>query len=1182
MKTSGISSSRVAAWTGLAASALLACADQPSTTAAPSGVAVPMMSAATDAPGTVARLWRGGSIAPAPAATAAASAITLVGRLAPSWGAPRGTAALVPIATLPVGGGDVVRLRQEVDGIPVDGGELRVLVGPGGRLLAASGVLVPADLARDRAGFVLDATAAVGRAVHAVHGVDLAPALRARRTATAATAADGEAWFDGATAEVTVEEARARRRWHRAGDALVPAWVVEAYTATDGSTDGRADRVVIAARDGRVLAQRDLTVDAFEYRVWAETGGDRRPLDGPVADFTPHPTGAPGAGRPAVIAPALVSVDGLNHPAGGAAADPWLAAGATETSGNNVDAYTDINPPGGLTEGDFRAGTTAAGVFDRTYDTAVSPLISGEQQRAAITQLFYSINWLHDDWYDAGFTEAAGNGQADNYGRGGVPGDALRAEAQDGANDGNRNNANMSTPDDGMSPRMQVYLWSGPENRILDTGNRSLTSRGAAYGPADYDLVGTLVLAGDGAGASPADGCEPLQNPAAIAGHIALLERGNCTGKRKAENAQAAGATGLIISHNVAGSSAPGLPDDTSIGAITIPVMSVGFADGAALRADLANGPVTVTMHRDVGAEADGALDASLVAHEFGHYVHHRLSLCGTRMCSAMSEGWGDFIALLTMARPGDDLRGAFPVSSYAYNADPYFGIRRAPYSVDTTKNAFTFRLVVEGEPLPTGHPILGGGSNAEVHNAGEIWAEALWEVYVALQTERGAASFDEIRRKMMRYVVAGLLMAPTDASFTEMRDAILAAVQAQSPADHAVMAAAFARRGLGSCALSPDRNSSDFVGAVENFEVKGHALAGAVAFAIDVENCDQDGVLDVGETATLSVPIVNAGAVDLSGVTVTVTSATPGLTVLSPGLALGPLASYASTSASFQLRLDAATGPAAGDVTLTIASPGGCTETRTIPVPLRLAADDRLEASASDDFNASVSPWTLDGGDSGLAWNHDRATALDGFWRGTDLGNPSDTRLVSPALVAGSGAVTVAFDHSFEFEFSDQYYDGGVIELSIDGAAWVDASTLTTVPYNAMIGPEVGSDLAGQPAFSDKNPSWPARDRVTLDFGTQLAGKTIQLRFRIGTDQSVGAPGWQIDNLVTTGLTNTPFPVLVADDDACGVEPPGGGDDGGCCSTGGAPRGGEVLLGLGVAALLIRRRRRAGRGGIA
>lgn len=1171
----------------LAVGGLVSCADSaPSHTATSAGIAVPMASRTKPAAiGVAPRLWRGGSVAPAPAATAAASAKQLVARMAPAWGAPRGAAELEAFATARVDGGDVVRMRQVVDGVAVDGGELRVLVGAGGALVAASGRLVPGDIARDREGFRLTASAAVTRAIHALHGVDISAGLRERRSAAAA-GDDAVAWFSGQNAEVTVDQARARKLWHRDGDALVPAWVVETYSSTDGSTDGFAHRTVISARDGRVLARRDLTVDAFQYRVWADPDGDHRPADGPTADFSPHPTGAPGVARPPFIAPSLVSVEGLNHPAGGAP-DSWLPPGATETRGNNVDAYSDTVSPDGMSDGDFRASTTGAGVFDRVYDPTQNPMVSTQQQQAAITQLFYSLNWLHDDWYDAGFTELTGNAQDDNYGRGGEDGDSLDAEAQDGANAGNRNNANMSTPDDGMSPTMQVYLWSGSEERTLTVqpANRETASRGASFGPSNFELTDDLVIGVD-SGESTSDGCEDLTNPEEVAGKIVLLDRGTCTGKRKALNAQNAGAIGVVIAQNQEGRTAPSLPNDNMVtGVITIPAMSIGYDDGVALRADMGANPVQLTMFRRVGIESDGSLDGGLVAHEFGHYVHHRLSICGTFQCGAMSEGWGDFIAMHMMMRDGDALDATYSLSGYAWNGDPYFGIRRAPYSTDTTKNAFTFRMISDDEELPESHPLSGGGPNSEVHNAGEIWTTILWEGYVALQRERGSASFDDVRRKMMRYVVTGLLMSPPDGTFTEVRDAILAAAQAANPADHEALAAAFARRGLGSCAESPARESEDFVDVIESFEVKGHAAAGAVALDFEVKDCDGDATLDVGETATITVPISNSGVAPLTEVSVTASTATPGLTVLTDTVELGSMAPYTSSTATFDIKLDAAAEPTAGVVELTITSPGACTDSQRIELPIRLAVDDTANASASDSFDAASSPWTPDGANGEVAWRHTTDTALDRHWHGSDLGTRSDTALVSPALVAGDGPVSIAFDHAFEFEYSDEYYDGGVIEITTDGGAtWVDASTLATVPYNATIGADpgngFGNPIAGQMAFGDRNPSYPGTDRVSLDFGTQLAGQTFQLRFRIGTDGGVGATGWEIDGFEAVGITNTPFPVQGADAEACQMDDgdldPGIRDDaGGCCSTGGT-RGSDLAAGLVVAMLVVRRRRRS------
>ena len=57
-----------------------------------------------------------------------------------------------------------------------------------------------------------------------------------------------------------------------------------------------------------------------------------------------------------------------------------------------------------------------------------------------------------------------------NFGRGGLGNDDVRAESQDG---GGINNANFSTPPDGQRPRMQMYIWTfGTPDRdsSLDSG----------------------------------------------------------------------------------------------------------------------------------------------------------------------------------------------------------------------------------------------------------------------------------------------------------------------------------------------------------------------------------------------------------------------------------------------------------------------------------------------------------------------------------------------------------------------------------------------------------------------------------------------------------------------------------------------------------------------------------------
>ena len=87
--------------------------------------------------------------------------------------------------------------------------------------------------------------------------------------------------------------------------------------------------------------------------------------------------------------------------------------------------------------------------------------------------------------------------------------------------------------------------------------------------------------------------------------------------------------------------------------------------------------------------------------------------------------------------------------SSAAYSivsaAEPnayYFGIRRAPYTTDMTKNALTFKHLQNLVPLPDhpisgGEDVLSGGWNAQIHASGELWANALLEGYVSMIQQR-------------------------------------------------------------------------------------------------------------------------------------------------------------------------------------------------------------------------------------------------------------------------------------------------------------------------------------------------------------------------------------------------------------------------------------------------------------
>jgi len=138
----------------------------------------------------------------------------------------------------------------------------------------------------------------------------------------------------------------------------------------------------------------------------------------------------------------------------------WMGT-STVTTGNNVEAYLDSdannapdpNNGSGLSNGHASAANQD---FTFPFSTAVDPRT---QQAAVVTNLFYYNNIMHDFSYRLGFTESARNFQVDNFGRGGLGNDSVRAEAQDGSG---TNNANFATPPDGSRPRMQQFLFTSP------------------------------------------------------------------------------------------------------------------------------------------------------------------------------------------------------------------------------------------------------------------------------------------------------------------------------------------------------------------------------------------------------------------------------------------------------------------------------------------------------------------------------------------------------------------------------------------------------------------------------------------------------------------------------------------------------------------------------------------------
>lgn len=318
------------------------------------------------------------------------------------------------------GGVNTVHLVQRVGGVEIQGATMSIVVSDSGEILDVGNRFVPGGVKLTRSlSPAIDATEAAERAAAAL-GLSPRGDFDVR---SAEGGPDQEQTLD--QAGIAAERIPARLVLQRTESGSVRlAWelvIVE-------SADDDVWQILIDAVSGQELDRKNKT-RADSYRVFEE------PVESPIF-----------GDRTLVVDPA----DPAASPFGWHDTNGVAGAESTLTVGNNVDAYLDTNADQQPDPGS-RADGGASLVFDFTFDQTKPPIDNAD---AAVTNLFYWTNLAHDVLYAYGFDEASGNFQTNNYGNGGIGGDAVRAETQDGLS---TNNGNMFTPPDGSPPRLQLY-----------------------------------------------------------------------------------------------------------------------------------------------------------------------------------------------------------------------------------------------------------------------------------------------------------------------------------------------------------------------------------------------------------------------------------------------------------------------------------------------------------------------------------------------------------------------------------------------------------------------------------------------------------------------------------------------------------------------------------------------------
>ena len=589
--------------------------------------------------------------------------------------------------------------------------------------------------------------------------------------------------------------------------------------------------ILVNAKTGEIISESDLNLscnfrhDAFSHE---ESAIAHNHFIGPVKMNAQSALLSPDNASYNVFA---LPVESATFGSRSIVTNPWLLTSSpegwhsdgtnhyTHTRGNNVFAYDDkanANVPGTYAEGG------ASRNFDFPFSINGTP---NSNLNAAITNLFYINNKVHDIFYKFGFTETARNFQQNNFGLGGVGNDYVNAEAQDG---GGTNNANFSSPADGSKPRMQMFLWSSVNQKLYYNQPGAAIPRKPIAGTADFGTqLNAAGITGDVMLSSVSDGCTAL--PAgSLSEKIGLVERGTCSFIIKAKNLQDAGAKAVIIYNNDANGDSVG--NITGVDpTVTVPTILITRTEGNYMKSLLgANTPVNVTLKNDPATSItpDGSFDNGIIAHEYGHGISNRLTGTGSGCLNAsvsmeqMGEGWSDFFALMLTNRPGDDASVPRGMGTYVIGETPAgVGIRPSKYSPDFTVNNYTY-----GKTNGMVYPNANGGSSLDVHSIGFVWATMLWDLHWKYVEKYGyssdvLSSTPNGSTKVLQLVTDALKLQACNPSFIDGRNAILAAELATTEGqDKCMIWKVFAKRGLGVNASAGVKNN--IYDQVESFDL--------------------------------------------------------------------------------------------------------------------------------------------------------------------------------------------------------------------------------------------------------------------------------------------------------------------------------------------------------------------------
>lgn len=325
-------------------------------------------------------------------------------------------------------------------------------------------------------------------------------------------------------------------------------------------------------------------------------------------------------------------------------------------------------------------------------------------------------------------------------------------------------------------------------------------------------------------------------------------------------------------------------------------------------------------------------------------------------------------------------------------------------------------------------------------------------------------------------------------------------------------------------------------------------AEAGPVTLSVeltdDVTWCDADGFLDPDEVGTLRVRVENGSEARLERPAVNVSSKAP--VVSFPfGIRheLPPIEPGKSQEARFRVALEQPLQASLLPLSLVVEDPAFEGPVRfELELPAQL--DQVEQRSWTDDVELAPSVWRVRSDDRlsyPARWSRSVTPGANTVWRVAGRPGGADSTLTSPVMrLSREAPFRLAFSHRLRAAADDQgFLEGGVVEVSLDDGAWVDAAWLSDLAYDGELGRVEGHE--DRPAFGVAPEE--GFSRVHLNLG-MLDAEEVRVRFRyLASAETEASNGWSMDDIEVLGVVMPPFPALVKHRAACLPEDPPSGE---------------------------------------